>query len=72
MKGIRIIFQVVDGDEAVSVQSSRIVPIEQLPDCSSLEAIAMKYANRFWDTVAAVCGEFIVSAPAELAEKPAS
>lgn len=54
MKGIRIIFQVVNGDEAVSIQSSRIVPVDQLPDCESLEASAAKYAKRFWDSFAAV------------------
>ena len=54
MKGIRIIFQVVNGDEAVSVQSSRIVPVDQLTDCDTFEAIAAKYAKRFWDSFAAV------------------
>jgi len=54
VKGIRIIFQVVNGDEAVSIQSSRIVPVDQLPDCESLEASAAKYAKRFWDSFAAV------------------
>lgn len=54
MKGIRIIFQVVNGDEAVSVQSSRIVPIDQLTDCDAFEASAVKYARRFWDSFAAV------------------
>lgn len=58
VKGIRIIFQVVNGDEAVSVQSSRIVPVDQLTDSDAFEATAAKYARRFWDSFAAVRPSF--------------
>lgn len=57
MNGIRIIFQVLDSDEAVSIQSSRVIPLDQLPDCAALEEVVGKYARRFWDTVAMVRAE---------------
>jgi hypothetical protein len=58
VKGIRIIFQVVNGDEAVSVQSSRIVPMDQLSDVDAFEATAGRYARRFWDSFDALRPSF--------------